>query len=98
MMSAFAKGRVDEEAHALTTMVTWRRISLFVAIPGVCLTAYNSVQKELEHGKHVEEHGRPEFIPYTHLRLRNKPWPWGDGNRSLIHNSHANALPDGYED
>lgn len=97
-LSAFAKELVEEEAHAVHTMVTWRRISLFVAIPGICLTAYNSVQKELTHLKHVEEHGRPEFIPYTHLRLRNKPWPWGDGNHSLVHNPHANALPDGYED
>ena len=88
----------EEEAHALKTMVTWRNISLFVALPGMALTAYNSITKELAHMKHVEEHGRVEFVAYSHLRLRNKPWPWGDGNHSLIHNPHANALPDGYED
>ncbi|KAL5457595.1 hypothetical protein EMCRGX_G034870 [Ephydatia muelleri] len=67
-----------EEEHALQTMATWKKISLFIAIPG--------------------EHGRPEFIPYTHLRIRSKPFPWKDGNHSLFHNAHTNPLPEGYEE
>ena len=96
--STFAREMAEEEAHAQKTMITWRYISLFVAIPGVCVTAYNSWTKEQAHLAHLEEHGRPEFVGYSHLRLRNKPFPWGDGNHSLFHNPHANALPDGYEE
>lgn len=78
----------------LATMKTWKLISYFVAIPGCLLCAYNAVLKEKEH----HTHPRPEFVPYTHLRLRKKAFPWGDGNHSLFHNPHANALPEGYED
>ncbi len=98
MTSSFALMIEEEAAHADKTANTWRKISLFVAIPGVLLTTYNYAKKEIEHHHHVQEHGRPEFIPYAHLRIRNKLWPWGDGNHSLVHNPQENALPDGYEE
>ena len=96
--SSFVDHYKAEEEHALKTMATWKKISLFIAIPGVCLTAYHAYAAEKEHIAHEQEHGRPEFIPYTHLRIRSKPFPWKDGNHSLFHNAHTNPLPEGYEE
>lgn len=94
MASTFFQEMIEEESHALKTMVTWRNISLFGAIPAILITAYRAYKKEVEHHKHE----RDEFVGYEHLRRRIKPFPWGDGNHSLIHNPHTNPLPDGYEE
>ena len=96
--SDYIESMKEEEVHAVGLTGTWRMISLFVAIPACFATAYNGVKTEAEHHHHIEEHGRPPFLAYSHLRIRSKPFPWGDGNHSLIHNPTTNPLPEGYED
>ncbi len=63
----------------------WKNLTLFVA----------HINTFLPHDDgHVEKH-RSDFVPYEYLRIRTKKFPWGAGNRSLIHNPHVNALPTG---
>merc|ERR1719234_2441113 len=70
----------------------WKKGFFFAAIPIMILGHVNAFGMADE-----SAHQAPEFVPYDHLRIRSKAFPWGDGNHSLIHNSHVNALPDGYE-
>jgi hypothetical protein len=55
-------------ANCLGGIKLWKNLSLFVALPAVGLCMVNAYLK------HVEEHhhARAEFIPYEHLRIRNK--------------------------
>ncbi|NP_001291041.1 cytochrome c oxidase subunit 6A, mitochondrial [Esox lucius] len=80
--------------HGEKAARTWKILSFVVALPGVAVCMLNMYLKMHEHAAH---HVEPEFVPYSHLRIRSKRFPWGDGNKSLFHNPEVNPLPDGYE-
>ncbi|GBP50196.1 Cytochrome c oxidase subunit 6A1, mitochondrial [Eumeta japonica] len=92
-----AKSSTRNATHAATAgghgggYKLWKKLSFLVAFPAIALGMANAY---LSH----EHHERPEFVPYEYLRLRTKRFPWGDGQKSLFHNPHVNALPTGYEE
>lgn len=48
---------------------TWKILTFVVALPGVGVCMLNMFLKEQNHS-----HEQPEFIPYSHLRIRSKVW------------------------
>ncbi|XP_055328657.1 cytochrome c oxidase subunit 6A1, mitochondrial-like [Paramacrobiotus metropolitanus] len=87
-------GIPDPRSH--TNPNLWRNLTFLVALPAVGACMVNAYLGEKEHWAHPE-HARPKFVAYEYMRRRTKPFPWGDGNHSLLHNPMKNALPDGYE-
>lgn len=51
-----------------STAKTWKILSFVVALPGVAVCMLNTFLKEKEHSHDAP----PEFVPYTHLRIRTK--------------------------
>ncbi|XP_022336287.1 cytochrome c oxidase subunit 6A2, mitochondrial-like [Crassostrea virginica] len=67
----------------------WMAFTFWMAIV-VVLTKINQVLTE-HHGE------RPEFKPYTHLRIRKKAFPWEGGvEKSLFHCPITNPGSEGY--
>ena len=76
--------------HTADSYKNWKKAFFFAAIPVIVLGHVNAFGM-------AEHPVRPEFKEYDYMRIRTKAFPWGDGNHSLFHNPHFNALPDGYE-
>jgi len=74
----------------------WRTVFFVVGIPALAFAHFNALRPIFFPYEGEDPHARPEFVPYDYLRIRSKKFPWGDGKKSLFHNDHFNALPDGY--
>lgn len=56
---------------------TWKILTFVVALPGVAVCMLNTFLKEQSH-----DHEQPEFVPYSHLRIRSKVGPGTGKNPS----------------
>lgn len=82
------------QSHAGSTTNLWFKISMFVALPAILMTTYHVYFVESEHAKHREhlKHVPDEDWPidYEFMNMRQKPFFWGDGDKSLFWNPVVN--------
>ncbi|EPS36780.1 hypothetical protein H072_9574 [Dactylellina haptotyla CBS 200.50] len=91
--STFTKERDAVKAHAAQSSELWRKLSLYVAIPALIISSINAYNLWNEHWEH-ESHAPPmeERPQYPYLNIRNKKFPFGDGNKTLFWNDNVNYV------
>ncbi|EGW33228.1 uncharacterized protein SPAPADRAFT_60564 [Spathaspora passalidarum NRRL Y-27907] len=91
---AFVKEHEAKVAHSKGISDLWKKLTFFVAIPAILLTAIPVTKVELEHAEHRkhQRHMSDEEWPvqYAYQNLRTKPYFWGDGDKTMFWNSDVN--------
>eukprot|EP01135_Chromosphaera_perkinsii_P001029 Nk52_evm43s156 gene=Nk52_evmTU43s156 len=84
LLSNLAERKAAEESHKKTYGI-WKGVSV-LCIPAMGAAYYMAFGTEHEH---IEERK-----PYPHLRIRTKPFPWGNGDTPLFPNEHTGENPE----
>lgn len=91
---AFKNAMNAEKSHAKGTSALWMKITMFVALPAIALTAVNTYFVEAEHAEHRKHlaHVSDADWPkqYEFQNIRSKPFFWGDGDKTLFWNPVVN--------
>nr|AHA91676.1 cytochrome c oxidase subunit VIa [Diplodia sapinea]AHA91686.1 cytochrome c oxidase subunit VIa [Diplodia sapinea] len=89
--NAFNRERAAVKQHAAESSDLWRKLSIYVVLPALAISAANAYRLWNEHWEHeshmppLEE--RPEY-PYQNIRTKN--FFWGDGDKTLFWNDKVN--------
>ncbi|CAI4039099.1 hypothetical protein SMKI_07G0700 [Saccharomyces mikatae IFO 1815] len=90
----FKESLMATEKHANNTSNMWVKISVWVALPAIALTAVNTYFVEKDHAEHREhlKHVPDSEWPrdYEFMNIRSKPFFWGDGDKTLFWNPVVN--------
>ncbi|KAI8099841.1 cytochrome c oxidase, subunit VIa [Halteromyces radiatus] len=76
-----------EKAHAAEAADTWKKITLYVAIPALLASGINAYNLYSHHVQHQKEHPH-KFVKYEYINFRVRPFFWG--NNSLLFNPKVN--------
>ncbi|KAJ2724675.1 Cytochrome c oxidase subunit 6A1, mitochondrial [Coemansia sp. Benny D115] len=85
--------RVAPVVLGIAAVETWRKISLYIALPSVAIMSYVSTKDEMDHIHHLE-HDPPTFTAYPYLRVRKRKFPYGDGDHTPFWNPLVNPDPE----
>ncbi|KAF1819099.1 cytochrome c oxidase subunit VIa [Dissoconium aciculare CBS 342.82] len=89
--NAFNRERAAVKAHAAESSDTWRKLSIYVVIPALCIASVNAWRLWSEHWEHWD-HMPPleERTEYPFQNIRTKNFFWGDGDKTLFWNPKVN--------
>ncbi|EPQ30264.1 uncharacterized protein PFL1_02380 [Pseudozyma flocculosa PF-1] len=93
----FVAERMHIKEHAAKSADLWRKVSIYVCIPGSIVLGVYIYGIEAEHHAHAmhefHENGEqaPEKTKYEYNTIRKKAFPWGDGSKTLFHNDIFNT-------
>ncbi|KAK3071844.1 hypothetical protein LTR53_007906 [Teratosphaeriaceae sp. CCFEE 6253] len=90
--NAFNRERQAVKDHASATSDLWRKLSIYVVVPSLCIAAVNAWRLWNEHWEH-KSHEPPleEKIEYPYQNIRTKNFFWGDGDKTLFWNPKVNV-------
>jgi len=73
-------------------------LSLYVALPALIIASANAYTLWNEHWEHESHLPPPSERPqYEYMNIRNKAFPWGDGDKTLFWNDKVNYHKKGDE-
>ncbi|ODV69331.1 hypothetical protein HYPBUDRAFT_101552 [Hyphopichia burtonii NRRL Y-1933] len=91
---AFKKAYEHKRDHSEPVTLLWKKITYWVALPAIIITAIPVIRTEIKHAHHREhtKHLSDEEWPtqYEYQNLRQKKFFWGDGDKTLFWNSDVN--------
>ncbi|PSK34828.1 hypothetical protein B9Z65_1411 [Elsinoe australis] len=89
--NAFNREREAVKAHAAATSDLWRKMSIYIVIPSLCLAAVNAYRLWNEHWEHFAHAGPiEERTEYPYMNIRTKNFFWGDGDKTAFWNPTVN--------
>lgn len=91
---AYVKKYTETVHHSEGVTNLWKKLTYFIAIPGILLTAIPVVKVELAHAEHRKHlaHLSDEEWPqqYDYQNIRSKAFFWGNGDETLFWNRDIN--------
>ena len=76
-----------------TSIGLWRKLSIYVCIPALLIASVNAWRLWDEHWEH-KAHDVPveEKTEYPFMNIRNKAFPWGDGDKVSIYRAQWRGI------
>ncbi|KAK3707265.1 hypothetical protein LTR37_012266 [Vermiconidia calcicola] len=88
--NAFNRERQAVKEHAAATSDLWRKLSIYVVIPCICIASVNAWGLWTEHWEHKSHEKLEDRTEYPFMNIRTKNFFWGDGDKTLFWNPNVN--------